>query len=196
MQGNPKDKKELHRFLGMTTYFVKFIPNLAKETHPLRKLLEKDVLWSFDQPQKEAMKRLKQLVTQTPILRYYDPELPIRISCDASTKGLGALLEQKYQENWYPVAYGSRSLNSSEYNYVPLEAEMLSIVFACEHFNHYIYGKQFVINNDHKPLQGIMNKPISKVSTRLQRFLLRLQKYNFEIKYVPGRLVTGVNHSL
>ena len=78
----------------MITYLGKFIPNLSVYTEPLRKLLEKDVIWSFDQPQYEAIKNLKALITTIPVLRYYDPKLPTQVSCDASITGLGAVLEQ------------------------------------------------------------------------------------------------------
>ncbi len=79
---------------SMITYLGKFIPNLSVYTEPLRKLLEKDVIWSFDQPQYEAIKNLKALITTIPVLRYYDPKLPTQVSCDASITGLGAVLEQ------------------------------------------------------------------------------------------------------
>lgn len=186
---DPTTKTELQRFLGMINYLGKFIPNLSNETAPLRLLLEKDNMWSFDKPQKEAVQRLKNLVTQSPILKYFDPVLPIRVSSDASTLGLGAMLEQKHNDNWAPVAFASRSLTPAERNYCPLELEMLSIVFACEHFHEFLYGQRFLVNNDHKPLKTIVTKPIAKAPPRIQRFLMRLQKYDFEIAYTQGKLM-------
>lgn len=88
----PTNVKELQRFLGMVTYLGKFIPNLAKETAPLRKLLEKNIIWKMDKPQIDAFERLKKLVTTSPTLQFYDPNLQIRISCDASQEGLGAII--------------------------------------------------------------------------------------------------------
>ena len=85
---NPTNVKELQRFLGMITYLGKFIPNLSDETAPLRKLLEKDILWTFDQPQIKAIERQKQLVTTGPISKYYNPQLPIKVLCDASQEGI------------------------------------------------------------------------------------------------------------
>ena len=185
----PSNKKELQRFLGMITYLGKFIPNLSNETAPLRLLLEKDTLWSFDKPQKDAIRALKNLVTQSPTLQYFNPKLPIRVSSDASTLGLGAMLEQKHNNEWLPVAYASRSLTSAETNYCPLELEMLSILFACEHFYEYVYGQHFLVQNDHKPLKSIFTKPINKAPPRIQRFLLRLQKYDFDMEYTQGKLM-------
>ena len=131
---DPTNVKELQRFLGMITYLGKFIPQLSVETAPLRTLLEKDVMWTFDKPQREAIKKLKELITSSPVLKYYNPKLPTRISSDASQEGLGAVLEQDHDNEWHPVTFVSRSLTPAESNYCPLERETLSIVFACERF--------------------------------------------------------------
>ena len=188
----PTTRKELQRFLGMVNYLGKFIPNLSDHTAPLRILLEKDTLWVFDTPQIEAVTKLKHLICSSPVLKFYDSRLPIQISCDASLSGLGAVLEQKFDHDWHPIAFSSRSLSSSERNYCQLEKEMLSIVFACEHFHEYIYGMQFNVFNDHLPLQSIFQKSITKAPARLQRFLLRLQKYSFTMHYIKGsRLVVA-----
>jgi len=185
----PTNVKELQRFLGMVTYLGKFIPNLSKATAPLRKLLEKDIMWNLDKPQMDAINNLKQLVTSSPTLQFYDPNLPIRISCDASQEGLGAVLEQQHNEKWSPVAYASRTLTSAESNYCPLERETLAIVFSCERFHEYVYGRHFIVLSDHLPLKSIFNKPLSKSPARLQRFRLRLQRYDFTVQYQQGKLM-------
>jgi len=171
------------------TYLGKFIPNLSKATAPLRKLLEKDIMWNLDKPQMDAINNLKQLVTSSPTLQFYDPNLPIRISCDASQEGLGAVLEQQHNEKWSPVAYASRTLTSAESNYCPLERETLAIVFSCERFHEYVYGRHFIVLSDHLPLKSIFNKPLSKSPARLQRFRLRLQRYDFTVQYQQGKLM-------
>lgn len=150
----PENKKDIQRFLGMTNYLCKFIPEYAEVTTPLRKLLHNDILWSFDKPQIEAVEKLKQTITSLPILKFYDPSKEIKITTDASKHGLGAVLQQKHNETWLPVSYASRSTTSAEQNYCPIELETLSIVFACSKFHQFIYGK-FLIENDHKPLRQI-----------------------------------------
>ena len=90
----PQCKADLQRFLGMVTYLGKFIPNLSTITAPLRKLLEKDVLWEFHPHHEKAINHLKELVTSSPVLQYFDPKLPVIISSDSSKAGLGAVLEQ------------------------------------------------------------------------------------------------------
>ena len=103
------------------------------------------------------------------------------IQCDASQSGLGAALLQ-------PVAYASRALTDAESRYAQIEKELLAIVFACEHFEYYIYGRETVtIETDHQPLVAIVLKPLHKAPSRLQRMLLRLQKYNLTVRYKRGQ---------
>ena len=182
----PNTKVELQRFLGMITYLGKFLPNLSKETAPLRQLLEKDVQWHFEQQHETAVNTLKKMVTSSPVLAYYELKLPTRVTANLSKSGLGAVLKQKHEEEWKPVAFASRAMTQSEQHYARIEKETLAIVFACERFHEYIYGQKVTIRSDHKPLKAIFSKPISKVPPRIQRFLLRLQKYDLHVKFIPG----------
>ena len=158
----PSSKVELQRFLGMINYLGKFVKNLAKETAPLRLLLKKENEFVMDKPQVEAVKRLKDIVTSTPVLKYYDPSNPIRIRTDSSSEGLGAMLEQEMNGEWYPVAFASRSLTNAEKNYAQIEKETLSILYGCEHFYEYVYGMKFIVQNDHMPLKSIFSKALSQ----------------------------------
>ena len=126
-------------------------------------------------------------MTKAPVLKYFDPKFPTRISSDASKPGLGATLEQCHDGTWHPVAHASRSLTSAEQNYCQLEKETLSILFACERFHEYLYDRKFQVINDHQPLRSIFRKPLNKSPPRIQRFRRRLQKYDFEFQYVPGK---------
>ena len=124
----PSTVKELQRFMGMVNYLGKFLQSLSKVSEPLRKLLEKDAIWSLEKPRLEAIKKLKELVTSSPVLKFFDNNLPTRVSSDASKRGLGAVLEQEHEDKWSPVAFASRTLTTSEENYCPLEKEALSVV--------------------------------------------------------------------
>ena len=116
----PSDVKGLQRFLGMVSYLAKFMPNLSSHTVHLRKLLEKGSVWSFENIHRQETDILKNLLTLPPVLKYFDSKLRTKISCDASLKGLGAVLEQKRNDPWYPVGYASRPLTSAERNYCQL----------------------------------------------------------------------------
>ena len=107
----------------------------------------------------------------------------VTVQADASEKGLGATLLQKGQ----PVAFISRALTKTEQTYAQIEKECLAIVFACERFNHYIHGRNIVtVQTDHNPLVPIFKKPLLAAPKRLQRMLLRLQKYNIKVEYLQG----------
>ena len=124
------------------------------------------------------------------MLKFYNLLLSIKVFCDASEKGLGAVLEQKEKERWHHIAYASCTLNKSEQNYWQLEKEILSIVFSCTKFHDYIYGKLFHMYKDHLPLKSIFTKSTVKAPPRIQRFRLRLQKYKFEMHFMQGSLMT------
>ena len=123
------------------------------------------------------------MITTAPVLKYYDAASETTIQCDASESGLGATLLQ----NGQPVAFASRSLSTAERNYVQIEKECLAIVFACSRFNQYLHGRELTtVESDHKPLVPIFQKSLHSAPKRLQRMLLRLQKYNLHVKYLPG----------
>ena len=163
----PGDRKELLRFLGMTTYLSKFIPAYSTITDPLRLLLKKDALWQWHPEHDSAVSKLKEQVEKTPTLAYFNPNKPVVIQTDASSTGIGSCLLQDER----PIAFASRSLTDAETRYAQIE-ELLAIVNACEKFSHYIYGHQTTVHSDHKPLEAIWRKQINATSPRLQRMLL------------------------
>ncbi|UYV78388.1 K02A2.6-like [Cordylochernes scorpioides] len=180
----PQNVREIQQYLGCINYLTKFLPRLSEVVQPLRVLTQKCMSWSWSEPQEQAFILSKELVTQAPVLKYFDPSLPVTIQSDASDKGLGAVLLQEEQ----PVAYASKALTNTKTRYAQIEKECLSIVFACEHFYQYIAGGTKVhIETDHKPLENIFKMYIHQVPKRLQRMLLRLQRYNLEVKYKPGK---------
>ncbi|CAB4025806.1 retrotransposon-like family member retr-1 [Paramuricea clavata] len=178
----PGNKTDLQRFLGMINYLARYIPDLSTRTMPLRKLLDQKVLWMWNNEQE-----LKELVSSEPVLKFYDPNKPIKISTDANRSGLGAVLQQLHGENWLPVAYASRSVTDCESRYATIELETLGMTFSCERFHQYIYGQEFEIETDHKPLVSIFKKSLIDSPPRIQRLRLRLQKYDFKLSYVPGK---------
>ena len=183
---HPTDVQSLRRFLGMINYLAKFLPGLSDETEVLRKLTEKDAEWCWLKAHEEAVVRIQRMISTAPVLAYYDVTKPVTIQCDASQTGLGAALLQ----NGHPVAYSSRALTATERNYAQIEKELLAIVFACEKFDQYIFGKSdVVVESDHKPLETIFRKPIHNAPKRLQRMRLRLQSYDIRVEYKKGAMM-------
>ena len=130
----PTDVGGVQRLLGMVQYLAKFLPHLSDITKPLRDLTQKDVEWVWDQPQREAFEKLKEALSNTPVLCYYNLADEVTLQCDASQFGLGAALLQEGQ----PVAYISRALMDTETRYAQTK-ELLAIVFACERFDVYLW---------------------------------------------------------
>uniref|UniRef100_A0A8C7JBX1 Gypsy retrotransposon integrase-like protein 1 n=1 Tax=Oncorhynchus kisutch TaxID=8019 RepID=A0A8C7JBX1_ONCKI len=126
---------------------------------------------------------MKSLASSMPVLRYYDVMKPVTIQSDSSQRGLGCCLMQEGQ----PVAFASRALTPTEQNYAQIEKECLSIVFSCQRFHHYLYGRDLVIaETDHKPLIAIFSKPLLNAPRRLQSMLLTVQNYSLKVIYKPG----------
>ena len=180
----PTDVQGVQRLLGVVNYLSKFAPQLSTMCEPLRRLTDKNSEFDWLPKHEEALDRVKQLITQAPVLQFYDSSKDVTIECDSSDVGLGAALLQ----NGHPVAYVSRALTQTERNYAQIEKECLAIVFATERFDHYILGKADVtVLSDHKPLEAIFKKPILTSPKRLQRMRLRLQKYSLKIHYKQGK---------
>lgn len=181
---SPEDKPALRRFLGIITYLGKFISNLSTLTATLRTLLEKDIHFHWNKEHEQCFQNLKNIITQVPVLRYFDVEKPVTLSVDSSSQGVGDVLLQETQ----PVAFASKALTTSQKNYAQIEKEMYAIVFACRRFHDYIYGRDVVhIETDHKPLELIYSKPLYRAPPRLQKMMLELQKYTLHVKYKPGK---------
>ncbi|XP_058840852.1 uncharacterized protein K02A2.6-like [Topomyia yanbarensis] len=178
----PENKVQLQRVLGMITYLGKFIENLSAITEPLRQLLIKNVEWLWGEEQEKSFQKIKNLMQSPPVLAFYDINADITLSVDASSKALGAVLLQ----NGKPVAYASKSLTSAQENYPPIEKEAAAIRFACNRFHEYVYGKNLIIETDHKPLESISKKTLDRAPPRLKRILLDVSQYAPRIVYKKG----------
>ena len=156
---------------------------MSTASQPLRQLEKREGEWHWQRPQSKAFNEIEELLTKAPVLRYFDVTKNITMLCDASQSGIGATLLQEGQ----PVHYANRALTTTEQNYAQIEKEFLAVVFSCEHFEHYIYGKHVTVETDHKPLIAIQKKPINTASKRLQRMMLRLQRFDLNLTYKPGK---------
>ena len=118
-------------------------------------------------------------------MAYFKNDCKTRIIADASPVGLGAVLTQLQDGLWRVISYASRSLSDVERRYSQTEKEAQGLVWACERFSLYVFGKKFELETDHKPLKYIYSKT-SKPSARIERWVLRLQSYDFDVVYKPG----------
>lgn len=186
----PNNLTELRRFLGMINQCGKFSPNLAELTQPLRALLSKNCKWHWSPAQADAYEAVKKEILKPTVLALYNPTASMKISADASSFGLGAMLLQKQNTVWRPVAFASRAMSETECSYAQIEKEALATTWAFEKFSDYVLGKKIVVETDHKPLVPLLsNKRLESLPPRILRFRLRLSRYDYAIEHVPGKLL-------
>ena len=182
----PTNAAEVRSFLGLVNYCGRFIPNLATTSEPLRRLTRQSCKWTWGSEQETAFVELKRQLASSHVMAYFKQDAETHVVVDASPVGLGAILSQKQSDGTHkPVYYASRALSDVERRYSQTEREALAIVWACEKFHVFLYGKDFVLVTDHKPLETIYS-PKSKPPARIERWALRLQPYRFKVVYKPG----------
>ena len=180
----PTDKAGVQRFLGMCQYLSKFCHNLSETVRPLRDLTKEDSVFLWSNNHENAFNSAKDLIASTTALRYYNVTLPVTLQVDASEDAIGGILLQNDQ----PVCFTLHTLNSTEKNYAQIEKECLAIISCMDKWHQYLYSKHDItVHTDHQPLETIFKKPLSKAPRRLQRMMLKLQKYQFTVRYKKGK---------
>lgn len=187
----PKNQKQIKQFLGLAGYYRKFIQNFAAIAKPLTVLLKKDEKFNWGEPQQKSFNKFKRILTNKPILQLPDFSKEFILTTDASDYAIGSILSQGEIGKDLPISYASRTLNQSEINYSTTEKECLSIIWSVKHFRHYLFGQKFKIVTDHQPLTYLFN--CKDPSSRLVRWRLKLEEYNYEIIYKPGRVNSNVD---
>lgn len=185
----PRTVQELQSFMGLTSYFRKFIPNYSVTAAPLRSLLKKNSAFSWEEDQQVAFETLKCALCQPPVLKLFSErtEFRVQVHTDASRLGLGGLLLQEDEERRYrPVLYLSRALKGAEVNYSSTELEALAVKWALEQLRPYLIGRKFQVVSDHHALCWILR--YKEGNQRLLRWSLILQEFDFDVTYKSGIL--------
>ena len=182
----PRTKKQLRSFLGLVSFYRMFIPKLADLTSPLTDKLKKNSKDTLEWPQEHLarLEKLKGCLISPPVLKVPDLKRKFCLRADASNVGLGAVLLQYWENVPHPVFFASRKLLPRERNYSAIEKECLAIVWAVEKFRYYLYGQEFIIETDHRPLVYMRN--FKGKNSRLVRWALSLQPFRFTIVHIPG----------
>ena len=160
----PTNLKQLRSFPGAVNQFNKFIPDLAVICSPFRSILKKDATWNWNDDHEEAFFKANREVKKVAELTHFKRNRPLRIICDASKNGLGAVLQQCDENKWKTISYASRFLTELETKYSINELELLALVWSVEHFKNYVYGVSFGIVSDHKVLQSVLKSIKGKKS--------------------------------
>lgn len=181
----PRDLHEVRSFLGLCTYYRRFIQNFSLVARPLHHLTEKGQTFLWNHDCESAFVRLKEFLTSAPILAFPSQEKEFILDTDASNLGIGAVLSQQDDELCERViAYFSKSLSKAEKNYCTTRKELLALVKAVEHFHPYLYGRKFKLRTDHAALNWLLT--FKNPEGQIARWLERLQQYNFTIEHRAG----------
>ncbi|GBM82908.1 Retrovirus-related Pol polyprotein from transposon 17.6 [Araneus ventricosus] len=181
----PKSVHDVRSFLGLCSYYRRFIKNFCYRAQPLQDLLKGDSKFAWGLDQTKSFENLKTALSSDPILGLFDEEAPTEMHTDASGYGLGAVSVQIQKEKGRVIAYASKTLTKAEKNYSTTERECLAAVWAITKFRPYLYGRFFKIVTDHHSLCWLTG--LKDPEGKLARWALRLQEYNFEITYKSGK---------
>ena len=194
----PESKTEVRGFMGLVGYYRHFIPRCSKIAEPINRTLKKTIPFKWTDEAQHAFEELKEKLTTAPILVRPDMNRPFKLHTDACKTGLGAVLTQdfpvpgKFKKDGSPVmqekviSYASRSNHGAESNYGATQLEQLAVVWAVDHYKHYLYGKPFFVITDHTALKALMKQEDPK--GKFARWSMKLQPYDIDMLYKPGRL--------
>lgn len=187
----PKNVHQIRQFLGLSSYFRKFIKNHALIVQPLCQLLKKNVEWQWGEPQVKAFETIKKLLTNRPLLSIFDVNLKTELHTDASSKGIAGILMQHHKQGLKPVMYYSRATTKEESVYHSYELETLAVVEAIKRFRVYLTLIHFIIVTDCSAVRSTFSK--KDLLPRIARWWLTIQEYDFEIEHRPGSKMQHVD---
>jgi hypothetical protein len=177
----PTTVRQIQSFLGLASYYRRFIPDFSRIAKPLTELLKKGAKFEWGQKCEDAFHTLRQHLTTTPVLAQPDNNKPFDVYCDASGTGLGCVLMQDNRV----IAYASRALRPHEQNYPTHDLELAAMVHALKMWRHYLMGTHCNIYTDHKSLKYIFTQADFKM--RQRRWLELIKDYDLEVHYHPGK---------
>ena len=181
----PTNVTELRSFLGLASYYRRFIHHFAEVAAPLYRLQEKGSTFRWTANCTDAFEMLKKKLTSAPILAFPRPSDTFILDTDASECGIGAVLSQRQEGIERVIAYGSRTLTKSERNYSTTRKELLALVYFLQHFRCYLLGQPFIVRTDHAALTWLQQ--FKHPEGQLARWLEQLQEFEFQTEHRPGK---------
>ena len=180
----PTSRLELQSFIGLCNYLAIYVPNLSAILQPLCELTKKNTNFQWNHQYDILYQQAKgHILENWQTLCYYDQELPVSIETDASQSGLGAVLLQEGR----PVAFMSKAPTDTQSRHSNTEHENPGVATGVKHFHQYLFGKQFTLYTDHKPIENLVLKPLIDTSPRVQRLMLWLSQYHMDVQYKAGK---------
>ena len=181
----PIDKTQVRSFIGLCSYYRKFIPKFADIARPLHKLTEKNVKFQWTDECQKYFELLKQKLVSAPILASPNFNEPFILHTDASNDAIDAVLSQVIDGKERPIAYASKALSKSERRYCVTRKELLAVVVFIKHFRHFLYGRKFLIRTDHSSLRWLIR--FKDPEGQLARWLEVISLYELEIQHRAGK---------
>lgn len=181
----PCNKRQIRSFMGMCSYYRRFIQNFAEIAQPLYQIQDKVTPFVWNENCQDSFAKLKQVMTSTPILAFPDFQKPFMLDCDASSHSVGAVLSQVNEGMERVVAYFSKTLSKQQRNYCATRRELLAVVLGVEHFHQYLYGVDFTLRTDHASLSWLTS--FRRPEGIMARWLEKLQAYSFKVVHRAGK---------
>lgn len=186
VQNWPRPKKQRHvrSFLGLCSYYRRFVVQYAEIARPLHKLCEKNVVFEWNDECENSFNKLKKALVSPPILAY--PQLGIQfiLDTDASDKAVGAVLSQNQDDKERVIAYMSKSMNKHEQNYCVTRKELLAVICALRKFHSYLYGQTILLRTDNAAVSWM--RTLKTPTGQVTRWLQELNTYDLEVIHRPG----------
>ena len=182
----PKNVKQVRSFLGLCSYYRKFVKNFADIARPLHKLTEADRKFDWTESCQESFETLKKALTSAPILSYPTSDDMFILDTDASNEGMGSVLSQVQNGVERVICYFSKAFSKQERRYCVTRRELLAVVASIKNFHHYLYGRQFIVRSDHGALRWLFK--FKNPEGQIARWLETLSTYNFKIEHRAGRI--------
>lgn len=188
----PRNVHDVRRFIGLASFFRRFVKDFALIARPLTDLLKSKFEWKWTTEQSESFRILKSKLVERPILALYNPNLETELHTDASKLGIAGILLQRGVDGLLrPVAYYSRKTSADEQKFHSFELETLAVVASLNRFRVYLLGLKFKIVTDCNALRTTLTK--RDLIPRISRWWIQFQEYNCEIEYRSGSNMAHVD---
>ena len=181
----PQSVRDVQQFLGLASYYRRFVKDFARIAKPLHRLTEKSCPFHWTDECASAFRELRQRLVSAPVLAFPDFRQPFILDTDASDVGMGAVLSQVLDGQERVIAYASRTLSKPERRYCVTRRELLAVVTFVQHFRPYLLGSRFLLRTDHSSLTWLWN--FKEPEGQIARWLERLQEYDFTVQHRPGK---------
>ncbi|GBG59645.1 hypothetical protein CBR_g49909 [Chara braunii] len=180
----PVNVRELRSFLGLASYYRKFVPNFSIIARPLSRLTSKNVSYTWNEECTTALQALKEALASHPVLRIADPKLTFVVTTDASLYGIGAVLQQDDGDDLCPLEFYSKRMPSHKVAASTYMRKLYALREALDHWKHYLLGRHFKVFSYHETLKWIQTQTVP--STTLTRWLHEIVVYDFELRHKKG----------